>query len=64
MAGFRANVYSQIGASNHVAAPRQDDDFYATDPAAVEVPVKKLQELKIAVPPTIIETSVGADLLL
>lgn len=64
MAGFRANVYSQIGASNHVAAPRQDDDFYATDPAAVEVLVKKLQELKIAVPPTIIETSVGADLLL
>ena len=65
MAGFRANVYSQIGASNHVADPRQDDDFYATDPAAaVEVLVKKLQELKIAVPPTIIETSVGADLLL
>lgn len=64
MAGFKANVYSQIGASNHVAPPRQDDDFYATDPAAVEVLVKKLQELKIAVPPTIIETSVGADLLL
>lgn len=60
MAGFRANVYSQIGASNHVAGPRQDDDFYATDPAAVEVLVKKLRELKIAVPPTIIETSVGA----
>ena len=60
MAGFKANVYSQIGASNHVADPRQDDDFYATDPAAVEVLVKKLQELKIAVPPTIIETSVGA----
>ena len=37
MAGFKANVYRQIGASNHVAAPRQDDDFYATDPAAVEV---------------------------
>ena len=64
MAGFKANVYSQIGASNHVASPRQDDDFYATDPAAVEVLVKKLQELKIEVPPTIIETSVGADLLL
>ena len=64
MAGFRANVYSQIGAFNHVADPRQDDDFYATDPAAVEVLVKKLRELKIAVPPTIIETSVGADLLL
>ena len=64
MAGFKANVYSQIGASNHVAAPRQDDDFYATDPAAVEVLVKKLRELKIAVPSTIIETSVGADLLL
>ena len=60
MAGFKANVYSQIWASNHVASPRQDDDFYATDPAAVEVLVKKLQELKIAVPPTIIETSVGA----
>ena len=44
MAGFRANVYSQIGVSNHVAAPRQDDDFYTTDPAAVEVLVKKLRE--------------------
>ena len=47
MAGFRANVYRQIGASNHVADPRQDDDFYATDPAAVEVLVKKLQDLKL-----------------
>lgn len=60
MTGFKANVYSQIGASNHVAAPRQTDDFYATDPAAVEALLKKLQELKISVPATIIETSVGA----
>lgn len=60
MTGFKANVYSQIGASNHVAATRQDDDFYTTDPAAVEVLLKKLQELKISVPATIIETSVGA----
>lgn len=60
MTGFKANVYSQIGASNHVAATRQDDDFYTTDPVAVEALLKKLQELKISVPATIIETSVGA----
>lgn len=60
MTGFKANVYSQIGASNHVAATRQDDDFYTTDPVAVEALLTKLQELKISVPTTIIETSVGA----
>lgn len=60
MTRFKANVYSQIGASNHVVAPRQDNDFYTIDPVAIEVLIKKLQELKIAVPGTIIETSDGA----
>lgn len=59
MTWFKANVYSQIGTSNHVAAPRLDNDFYTIAPAAIEVLIKKLQELKIAVPANIIETSVG-----
>lgn len=31
------SVYKIIGASNHCAESRQDDDFYATDPKAVEM---------------------------
>lgn len=56
---FRANVYTQIGASNHVSEHRQKDDFYSTDPQAVEVLIHKLIELGVDIPHNIIETSVG-----
>lgn len=56
---FRANVYTQIGASNHVSEDRQKDDFYSTDPQAVEVLINKLIELGVDIPQNIIETSVG-----
>lgn len=35
--GGNASVFKTIGASNHCASPRQDDDYYATDPHAVEL---------------------------
>lgn len=56
---FKANVYTQIGASNHVSDDRQKDDFYSTDPQAVEVLINKLIELGVDIPRNIIETSVG-----
>lgn len=46
MTRFKANVYSQIGASNHVVAPRQDNDFYTIDPVAIEVLIKKTAGVK------------------
>lgn len=39
--GNKKSVYSIIGASNHVDEERQENDFYATDPQAVEKLLKK-----------------------
>lgn len=33
---FKANIYSQLGANNHSKHTREENDFYATDPIAVE----------------------------
>jgi len=33
---FKANIYSQLGANNHSKHKREENDFYATDPIAVE----------------------------
>lgn len=59
MKKFKANIYSQLGASNHVIAERQKDDFYSTDPHAVECLLETLEKLNIEIPGTIIEPSVG-----
>lgn len=32
-----ANIYKQIGASNHTEKERQHEDYYATDPKAMEL---------------------------
>lgn len=34
--GNRRSIYSTLGASNHANHERQSDDYYATDPIAVE----------------------------
>ena len=34
--GNSKSVYSTLGASNHVDETRQPEDFYATDPVALE----------------------------
>lgn len=39
--GNKKSVYSIIGASNHVDEERQENDFYTTDPQAVEKLLKK-----------------------
>ena len=32
-----ANIYKQIGASNHTEKERQQEDYYATEPKAMEL---------------------------
>jgi len=59
MVMFKANIYSQLGASNHIEEERQSEDFYSTNPKAVKVLIDKLKELNIEIPETIIEPSVG-----
>lgn len=56
---FRANIFAQLGASNHVEAERQKEDFYSTDPRAVDCLLETLEKLNIEIPDTIIEPSVG-----
>lgn len=56
---FTANIFSQLGASNHVENKRQKEDFYSTDPHAVDCLLETLEKLNIEVPDTIIEPSVG-----
>ena len=52
--GNRKGVFSIIGASNHSLKERQSEDFYATEPRAVEM-LCDLEKFS----PTILEPSVG-----
>lgn len=36
MARDREDIYRMLGASNHCLDAREENDFYATDPEAVE----------------------------
>lgn len=51
-------VFTLLGASNHYGE-RQEDDFYATIPIAVEKLLDKFVELEISYPEAVIEPSVG-----
>lgn len=39
--GNSKSIYAPLGASNHSDSPRQEDDFYATDPIAAELLLKE-----------------------
>ena len=39
--GNKNSVYTTLGASNHTADEREQDDFYATDPIAIDLLLKK-----------------------
>ena len=36
MVDFKANIYKQLGASNHTDKTRDKHDYYATEPRATE----------------------------
>ena len=39
--GGKNSIYTTLGASNHVAEEREENDYYATDPNTVELFLKE-----------------------
>ena len=42
--GNKKSKFVQLGASNHTEKGREQNDFYATDPKALEIFLDKLEE--------------------
>ena len=42
--GNKKSTFVQLGASNHSEKEREENDFYATDPKALEIFLDKLKE--------------------
>ena len=55
----KEDIYRILGSSNHSESERVKDDFYATPKIAVDKLFLELEKLKINLPKTIIEPSVG-----
>ena len=53
--GNENSIFKTIGASNHTAGERESDDYYATDPRAIE----KLRKV-YTIPPVVWECACGA----
>lgn len=53
--GNENSIFKTIGASNHTASERESDDYYATDPRAIE----KLRKV-YTIPPVVWECACGA----
>lgn len=53
------NTFVMLGASNHTDKEREKDDFYATDPKALEIFLKKLEEDNIKLHNRIWECACG-----
>ena len=53
--GNKKSTFVQLGASNHSEKERQQNDFYATDPKALEIFLDKLEEDKIELHNKILE---------
>ncbi len=51
----RNSTFVQLGASNHSEKEREENDFYATDPKALELFLDKLDEDKIELHNKILE---------
>lgn len=57
--GNSKSIYVTIGASNHTDEERQNEDYYATDPKALELFLDKLKEDKIELHKNIWECACG-----
>lgn len=57
--GNRKTTFVQLGASNHSINEREKDDFYATDPHALEIFLDKLKEDNIELHHNIWECACG-----
>lgn len=51
------NIFTTIGASNHSQEERQEHDYYATKPRAVEL-LLELEDIR----PLVLEPCVGGDI--
>ncbi len=57
--GNKKSTFVQLGASNHTKKGREENDFYATDPKALELFLNKLKEDKIELHNNIWECACG-----
>lgn len=57
--GNKKSTFVQLGASNHSEKEREQNDFYATDPKALEIFLDKLQEDKVELHNDIWECACG-----
>lgn len=57
--GNKKSTFVQLGASNHSSKEREQNDFYATDPKALEIFLDKLNEDKIYLHKNIWECACG-----
>lgn len=57
--GNKNSTYVMMGASNHSQKERQNEDYYATDPNALEIFLDKLQADKIVLHKEIWECACG-----
>lgn len=58
--GNKTAVFSTLGASSHALEERQEVDYYATDPHALNILLEKLKFDKVNLPKKICEPSCGA----
>lgn len=58
--GNRYSVYNNLAASNHSDVDREQNDFYATNPKALELFLEKLKEDEISLNKNIWECACGA----
>ena len=56
--GNKKSVFSILGASNHSESDRQSEDFYATDPAVLDLLIKKYE-----IPEVVMEPACGTGCL-
>jgi len=56
--GDKNSIFKTLGASNHTDKEREQNDFYATDPAAIDLLVKKVE-----LPKQILEPACGSGCL-
>lgn len=57
--GDKHSVFVTLGASNHTDLERQNVDYYATDPKALNILLNKLKEDNIILPKNIVEPCCG-----
>lgn len=58
--GNKASTYKQLGARNNALTDRETNDFYATDPKALELFLKQLDKDNLKLHKTIWECACGA----